>query len=341
MGIKISIVVPVYNVDKYLVDCLDSLINQTLDSKEIIIVNDASTDDSIKIINKYKAKYKNIITVIDLKENKGLSNARNIGIQVARGEYIGFVDSDDFIDKNMYKHMLDVAYIKKLDMVICDYNTCENSDTYEKYKETTSIKYKYTNFSSAEILKKLLRGEIPAFAWNKIYKSSLLKNNNIMYPVGLYYEDIPTIFKLLLKSVGEISILECKLYYYRNRPTSIARNATEKSLYDYIKAIESVNKDVKSITNINLLKDLEIFNINSTNEIASLYSAIKIREKSNVNYNEINRLCNFKDKKIINILILKNISLIEKVKFILLKIHMYHSALKFRNILRDLKNQIS
>ena len=117
---KVSIIVPVYNVEKYIDKCLDSLVNQTLKDIQIIIVNDGSKDDSIKIIKEYQEKYGNKIKYLE-KENGGLSDARNYGIPYAEGEYIAFLDSDDYIEKNAYEEMYNIAKKEEADMVECDF----------------------------------------------------------------------------------------------------------------------------------------------------------------------------------------------------------------------------
>ena len=115
---KVSIIVPVYNVESYLDKCLNSLVNQTLKDIEIIVINDGSTDNSQKIIDKYSKKYKNIINIT--KENGGVSEARNLGLEKASGEYIGFLDSDDWIEPDMYELMYQKAKTENFDIVACD-----------------------------------------------------------------------------------------------------------------------------------------------------------------------------------------------------------------------------
>ena len=116
--VLVSIIVPVYNVEKYIDKCLNSLVNQTLKNIEIIVVNDGTKDNSQKIIDKYTKKYSFIRSYI--KENGGLSSARNYGLKHAKGEYIAFVDSDDFVDKNMFEQMYLYAKNNKYDIVVCD-----------------------------------------------------------------------------------------------------------------------------------------------------------------------------------------------------------------------------
>ena len=117
---KVSIVVPAYNVEQYLDRCLDSLLRQTLTDIEIIIINDGSTDGTQKIIDYYKCLHPQIKSITT--ENRGLSEARNLGISLCSGEYIGFVDSDDYVEPEMYDKMYSLATDKNLDVVACDYN---------------------------------------------------------------------------------------------------------------------------------------------------------------------------------------------------------------------------
>ena len=129
--IKVTVIVPVYKTEEYLKKCLDSLVNQTLDNMEIIVVNDGSPDNSQKIIEEYKSLYPNIIKSF-IKKNGGLSDARNFGLKYAKGEYIAFVDSDDYVSINMMQEMYNYASNNNKDIVVCD---CVNfyQDGREKY----------------------------------------------------------------------------------------------------------------------------------------------------------------------------------------------------------------
>ena len=132
---KVSIIVPVYNVEQYLEKCLNSLVNQTIKDFEIIIVNDGTKDSSQKIIDKYAKNYSFIKSYI--KENGGLSSARNYGIKKATGEYLAFVDSDDYVTEDMYEKMYQKAKEKDFDMVVCDLNYIYPD---KKIKATSNIK---------------------------------------------------------------------------------------------------------------------------------------------------------------------------------------------------------
>ena len=181
--IKISIIIPVYNSEKYLEKCLDSLVYQTLKDIEIIVVNDGSTDSSEAIIKNYMKKDKRIKLLN--KSNGGQASARNLGLTKATGEYIMFIDSDDYVEKDMCEMMYQTI-IRGYDMVITDYYIID--DDKRAYK-------KISNCDQGEISLKnyLLTSPGP---WNKIYKKDLLLNNNFKFPEGIMYEDyavIPTL----------------------------------------------------------------------------------------------------------------------------------------------------
>ncbi len=216
---KVSVIVPVYNVEKYIDKCLDSLVNQTLKDIEIIIVNDGSPDNSEKIINKYLKKYKNIKYFI--KENGGLSDARNFGIKYATGEYIAFLDSDDYVSLEMYDKMYRKAKENDFDMVVCDINYLYNDKTVRVDSgikcDTKDIKSTYLNIHPA--------------AWNKIFKKELF-NNDIYFKKGVWFEDVEFIYRLLpyIKNIG---VIHEAYNQYIQREGSIT-NTINKKIYDYV-----------------------------------------------------------------------------------------------------------
>ena len=185
--LAISIIVPVYNVEKYLNRCFDSILNQTFTDFELILVDDGSTDNSGIICYEYKTK-DNRIKVIH-KENGGLSSARNAGLDIARGKYIGFVDSDDFINKDMYKILFDTIQANNSDMVICDYYKV-NEDDINKFRnlKCNCENIKIKNLNNLESIDNLfLTGEKFIYAWNKLYKRELF--NDLRYEKGRIYEN--------------------------------------------------------------------------------------------------------------------------------------------------------
>ena len=221
---KVSIIVPVYNVEKYLEKCLDSLVMQTLKDTEIIVVNDGSTDCSSKIIKKYEEKYENIKSYS--KKNGGLSDARNYGLKYVTGEYVAFLDSDDYVDKTLYEKMYNKAIEEKADYVECDF-IWEFPD---ESRIDTGIRYtnKLEMFTYARVV-----------AWNKLIKTEIvLKNEELRFPYGLKYEDVEFFYKLV-PEVSKFAFVEEPLIHYIQREDSLVKVQTEKTL-DLITSLNEV-----------------------------------------------------------------------------------------------------
>jgi len=190
---KISVVIPVYNTEKYLRKCLDSVINQTLKDIEIIIVNDCSPDNSEVIIDEYKSKDSRIV-YINHKENLGLGGARNSAIAIAKGEYLASVDSDDYILPNMLELLFKTATNSQADIVIFGFQRVnEEGNKLKSQKPKNTTLYNHNNsiniFSTTN----------PAF-WNKLWKKSLYTENNICFPNYVYYQDLATTPRILTKA---------------------------------------------------------------------------------------------------------------------------------------------
>lgn len=239
---KISIIVPIYNVEKYINKCVDSILGQTFKDFELILVDDGSPDRCGKICDEYAQKDARVKVVH--KENGGLSDARNRGIEEAKGEYIGFVDSDDYIDKDMYEILYDSLIENNADISVCGVYDC-----YSDRIAQNNIDGKMHVFSNQEALKEVLYGKkLTAFAVNKLYKREVF--DNMRFPVGKIYEDsflIPTIFanseKIVLVSVPK--------YYYLHREGSITSFKFSEKFFDVIEAseinLELVNNKFPSI----------------------------------------------------------------------------------------------
>ena len=216
---KVSVIVPVYNVEKYIEKCLDTLSKQTIDSLEVIIVNDGSPDNSEKIIKTYINKYKNMKYFV--KENGGLSDARNFGIKKATGEYIAFLDSDDYVTKDMYQKMYEKAKAGDFDLVVCDLNYVYPNKIIPAYSnvknDTTNIKDIFLNIYPA--------------AWNKLFKKDLFKND-VLFKKNVWFEDVEFIYRLLpyIKNIG---VVHEPFNQYVQREGSIT-NTINKKIYDYI-----------------------------------------------------------------------------------------------------------
>ena len=258
---KVSVIVPIYNVEKYLEKCLDSLVNQTLEDIEIILVNDGSTDNSGEIAKKYANKYKDKIIYLE-KENGGLSDARNYGLEYVKGDYISFVDSDDYISKNLYSELVkymdedyDMIKFKILTVDLKNNKIIENKT--EKFENKTGEE-------AFDILYKT--DKMTEVAWGYLYKASFWKENNFKYSINMYHEDfgLTPLVILKAKKVASTNILG---YYYVQSDKSITRNSDEnkklKMSYDLLKFYDNM---IKEIENYNISKkskeDIKIYYTN-------------------------------------------------------------------------------
>lgn len=230
---KVSIIVPVYNVENYLAKCLDSLIVQSLDDIEILVVNDGSKDRSEEIIQQYAQKYPEKIKAFS-KKNGGLSDARNFGIAHASGDYIGFVDSDDYVTNTMFEEMFSLAEKHQAKIVVCNIQKVdENGKIIQKLTqlpnmpEHISLENNFSVFS-----------DISYFACNKLFKKELFDQKR--FKKGVHFEDIQLIPQLLLEC-DTIAQTQNYHYQYFERTDSITKTHTEKGL-DMLKAIQDVEE---------------------------------------------------------------------------------------------------
>ena len=241
---KVSVIVPIYNVEKYLEKCLDSLVNQTLEDIEIILVNDGSTDNSGQIAKEYVSKYKEKIVYLE-KQNGGLSDARNYGLEYAKGDYISFVDSDDYISKNLYSEL--VRYMEEdYDMVKFGILTVDLKNN--KMIENKSKQFENkTGEEAFDILYKT--DKMTEVAWGYLYKASFWKENNFKFTKDMYHEDFGLIPLVILKAkkVASTNILG---YYYVQSDKSITRNSDEKKKlkmsYDLLKFYDNMIKEIEN-----------------------------------------------------------------------------------------------
>jgi len=243
---EISVIVPVYNVEKYLGECLDSIINQTFHDIEIICVNDGSTDNSRKILEEYQKKDERI-KIVD-KKNGGLSSARNAGLKVAAGKYISFIDSDDWADVTMLDKLYKNITSLNTDIAICavhlydetnktvdDNNTYFNLPNFDSSFDNRAFNYKDTKDFIMEVC---------VMAWNKLYRKSFLDECSAHFPDGLIFEDGPFFFSIFFKT-DRISIVRDLLYFYRiNREGSIVQKGGKKFL-DIIEVVNLMYENIR------------------------------------------------------------------------------------------------
>lgn len=229
MGEKISVIVPVYNVEQYLERCVDSIINQTYTNLEIILVNDGSTDNSGKLCDEL-AKKDERIRVIH-KENGGLSDARNRGIDEAESDLVGFIDSDDYIDRDMYEILL-----KNLNNTDADLSMCALYDVYNNTPEAQVTNKETWELSSEQAIKMVMEAKILSVtAVNKLYRKSLF--SDLKFEVGKIAEDAFIMIKLLDKCEKIVATNE-KKYYYVHRENSITTQKFSTKFLNVIEAYE-------------------------------------------------------------------------------------------------------
>lgn len=224
MSIKISVIVPLYNVENYIERTLNSLKNQNFKEFEILLINDGSKDKSVdvaeKILNNSMLNYK----VIN-KENGGASSARNTGIDNAQGEYVYFLDGDDYIDPNMLDLMYKKIQNEKAEIVFCGYTHVKESNGEEILKVHKYIKHTIKGIEAAE---KMLKNEFWISAISGMYSRNFLKENQLYFPTNIVFgEDTVFVVKALMNA-EKVTCVEKALVYYVRRDTSVTRTANEK-----------------------------------------------------------------------------------------------------------------
>ena len=230
----ISIIIPVYNTSSYLSRCLDSVINQSYTNLEIILIDDGSTDSSSEICKKYQKNDKRIKYV--RKSNEGAASARNLGIDMASGSYIGFVDSDDVIHPDMYLTLYNNLIKNNAEVSICDVVRFNNEP---EFSNTNNI-ILYDKVTALKIL--LEDNKICSYSVNKLCKAEIIKN--IKYPEKKLQEDVGTVYKFIM-GASKIVYSDSKLYGYFKRDESITNTISHRFIYDYFEMIERRRNDLK------------------------------------------------------------------------------------------------
>lgn len=250
---KVSIIVPVYNSEKTLSRCLNSLVSQTLSEIEIIVINDGSTDKSLLIIENFLKQFPNKIKYISRK-NKGIGFTRNEGIKLARGDYLGFVDSDDFVEVDMYEKMYKRILDENADIAVCNYKIVDGSNQ-------KNVIVNISNNTNLYLKPEMIN--LMDFApWNKIYKKSLF--DNIKFPENLKYEDLNTIIKVFSKA-KKIVKLDSYCYYYMISPKGETITINDKIfdifliLDDLLKYFSNDNKKIKKQLKILCCRKLFVY----------------------------------------------------------------------------------
>lgn len=238
----ISIIVPIYNAEKFIKKCVDSLLNQTKKELEFILINDGSTDKTHDILKTYKDKrikyFKN--------KNQGIGKTRNFGIEKATGKYIIFIDSDDYIEPTTCEELYNKAIKEKADVVVCDF--------FKVYDDGSIEDINLPSFKTSKLKDNPnILIDINLSPWNKIYSTKLIKDNNIRFAEGIKYEDVPFVSEALDRA-NRIAKLDKKLNYYvihGNSETTVR----DKRIFDILKIVDMIRKYFKNKTYMNDIVD--------------------------------------------------------------------------------------
>lgn len=235
MTYKVSVIVPVYNVEKYLFRCLNSLVKQTLSEIQIIVVNDGATDHSQEIIDTFVSEHPAKVFSF-VKTNGGLGDARNFGLKHVQANYVGFVDSDDYVEYDMYERLYQSIVEEKAELALCDieyeWENTDQKNILKGIKQIDGFKTKSTLFLS------------PLFAWNKLYSMRLFADDGLRYPQRLWYEDIPVTIPIFA-SLKKIAYVEKVLIHYMQRETSIMASFDNKKIFDIFDILDLTEKRLK------------------------------------------------------------------------------------------------
>lgn len=245
----ISVIIPVFNVQDYLEECIQSITTQTYKNLEIIIVDDGSTDSCASICDSFAERDTRILVIHKI--NGGLSDARNSGLNIATGDYIAFVDSDDFIDNDMIEYLYKLLKANDAHISICGKRDFLE---FPKYNNDLTGNIKEKVLQSQQALKLLIEDEvIQSYAWNKLYVKELFQE--IRYPVGKVYEDLYTTYKLFY--VSEVIVYSnLEKYNYRINPNGIVQSGKIKNEIDKVEASKEIYQFCS--VNINNLENLAL-----------------------------------------------------------------------------------
>ena len=232
---KVSVIVPVYNTEKYLKNCIDSLLKQNFENYEIIVINDLSPGNAEEIIKSYNDKK---IVYIKNKTNKGIGYNRNLGIKKAKGEYVCFIDSDDYVKEDFISKMYNYSKENNLDLCVCDYVNVDEEGN--KLKEFNLSDFCITNYEENN---KILC-EINLAPWNKLYKKDMLVKNKIEFSETLKYEDLSFV-ALSIKNSKKIGKINEQLNYYTIHNNS-ETTTRDKRVFDIFKQLDIVRNEYKS-----------------------------------------------------------------------------------------------
>ena len=304
---KLSIIVPVYGVEKYIDKCLNSLVKQSLKEIEIIVVNDGTKDNSQKIIDKYVKEYPDKIKSY-IKENGGQGSARNYGLEKANGEYIGYVDSDDFVEKDMYKKLYNKAKKNNYDIVVCgNYNVSEDY-------QNKNIDAFINNYNTD--LENIFFGKMAV--WNKIYKRDILIKNKLEFKEKVWYEDLAFTLKAIMNS-NTFAFIDEPLYDYLIREGSTMNNSNVQRNLEILDAFDDILSYIKHNKKEEYFDKVEFLAIDHI-YISAIVRVLKAEADDKVKRETINKLIDYMNKKFPNYKNNKYINTLSKNRKIIYKL---------------------
>jgi len=237
----VSIIVPIYNVDSFLRQCLDSIVAQTYQNLEVILLDDGSTDDSGKIIDEYAKKYK-IMKPIHQK-HQGVASARENGVAAVSGEWVSFIDPDDYVEKTFIEELLQAVTKKDADIASCGLKSFSDDANCILKK---SPEWPKVDMTGKEMVNETMKRKYPAYLPLSIFKTELFKKSNLKFLIGREYEDVAAKIKLLFFA-KKVTFLQRELYYYRIRSSGITGKRFSESRYeDLLAAMSDVRKFIKN-----------------------------------------------------------------------------------------------
>jgi glycosyltransferase involved in cell wall biosynthesis len=304
---KLSIIVPVYGVEKYIDKCLDSLVKQSLKEIEIIVVNDGTKDNSQKIIDKYVKKYPDKIKSY-IKENGGQGSARNYGLKKTTGEYIGYVDSDDFVEKDMYKKLYNKAKENNYDIVVCgNYNVSEDY-------QNKNIDAFINNYNTD--LENIFFGKMAV--WNKIYKRDILIKNKLEFKEKVWYEDLAFTLKAIMNS-NTFAFIDEPLYDYLIREGSTMNNSNVQRNLEILDAFNDILSYIQHNKKEEYFNKIEFLAIDHI-YISAIVRVLKADSDKNIKKETIEKLINYMNKNFPNYKSNKYINTLSKNRKIIYKL---------------------
>ena len=233
----VSVIIPIYNTQKYLKRCMDSVIEQTYQNIEIILIDDGSSDNSLEICKKYQENDKRVYIISG--KNCGVSHARNLGIDKAKGKYLYFVDSDDYLEKEAIEKMLIEYKMRNNQLVIAGYKEIENN----LVKEKNWGKQEITNERAKELV--LHENGVGGYLWNKLFVASLIKKNDIKFQEDIsVWEDVLFVMQYLNQCDNVIIINDCIYAYCRREGSAVEHSLYNNKLYTQMTAMDRISKSV-------------------------------------------------------------------------------------------------